>query len=150
MHDRVGMTNTNLIAAVALTFGVFACERSSDKASETHTTSATPSPAPAETAPPAPAAPALTDEPQGETTSFAPQVQRSDAGTDAGSRGRATGAPAGMTTGTQTGTTGNPNSGTTDDAVAPGHIMFPPEKGPGTGRPNSNGSHNLGSGAPRR
>jgi hypothetical protein len=127
--------------ALVLTLGVFACSRSSDRASETHITSGTP---PEDTL----AAPLAT---QGaDNTPMTPQDKP-----DGGARDAARPKTGGVTTGTQTGTTGNPNSGTTaapdDGTVAPGHIMFPPEKGPGTGAPNSNGSHNVGSGAaPKR
>ena len=69
---------------------------------------------------------------------------------DAGAAGAmTTGAATGVSTGTQTNGQTTHNGGTAapdNGAVGPGHIMFPPEKGPGTGEPNSAGSHNLGSG----
>ena len=139
------MNRMNAFAALALTLGAVACDRNTDKASETNTTSATPPQTDPATAPALPLEPSKNDD-KPLAAPIAPQ-ERPDAGTKDGGPH----APSGLTTGTQSGTTGNPNSGTTarpnTGGVAPGHIMFPPEKGPGTGEPNSAGSHNLGSGS---
>jgi hypothetical protein len=137
------MKRTNVVVVVALALGVFACDRKTDRASETNITSGPMQPG--ETM--ATTGASLADE-QSPAAPLGPEQATTDGGTKDGGRPRTS---AGVTTGTQSGATGNPNSGTTaspdDGTVAPGHIMFPPDKGPGTGAPNSNGSHNLGSGA---
>ena len=122
------MNRMNLFIAAALTVGAFACDRNSDnKASETNTTSATPTPTPF----------------QAITTT--PAFRANDAASAAA-------LTTGVSTGTQTNSgKGTPNSGNAalpeNGGVAPGHIMFPPDKAPGTGAPSSAGSHDLGSGA---
>lgn len=138
------MTNRlNILVAVALAASTFACDRNSDsKASETNTTSATVTPNAADQA----GAPVITEQTTpSEAVTTTPTFRAKDAGA---SGAMTTGAATGMSTGTQTNGATTPNGGTAapDNGVAPGHIMFPPDKGPGTGEPNSAGSHNMGSG----
>ena len=143
------MTNRlNLLVAVALAASAFACDRNTDnnKASETNTTSATVTPNAADQAG-APGAPVITEQ---TTPSEAVTTTPTFRAKDAGASGALTN---GVSTGTQTNGQSTPNGGTAvpdNGGVAPGHIMFPPEKGPGTGEPNSAGSHNLGSGGAAR
>ena len=145
------MTNRlNLLVAVALAASAFACDRNSDnnKASETNTTSANVTPKAADQA--GAPAPVITEQTTpSEAVTTTPTFRAKDAGA---SGAMTTGATTGVSTGTQTNGQSTPNGGTAppdNGGVAPGHIMFPPEKGPGTGEPNSAGSHNLGSGKSR-
>jgi hypothetical protein len=139
--EKPDMTRMYLVAAAALTtFSVLACSRSSEnnKANETNTTSAS---QPVEQ--PSTPAPSTLD------TSGAPAdvSPNADLAAKDGGHGNVNAkdgghlsAPSGMSTGTMR------NTGDTDQ-VAPGHITTPPGRARGTGQPNSNGSHDMGSGA---
>jgi hypothetical protein len=159
------MTRLNAFAAVAaaLTLGVFACDRNDNRASETNTTSAQPGPLPVEPATPSPL-PATTQS----------GLDEAKDGGHGGHVGTSTGSTLGANTGSGdsdfakdgghvTTTSGStfgakakdagaarstaaPAGADRDRQVAPGHITTPADRGPGTGAPNSNGSHNIGSG----
>jgi hypothetical protein len=154
--EKPDMTRTYLVTAAALTLGVLACNRNSDnKAGETNTTSAsqpveqpsTPSPSTLDTSgAPADLNPnADLEAKDGGHVTTAPGWN-ADYAKDGGhgnvnaKDGGHLNAPSGMSTGTMR------NTGDTDQ-VAPGHITTPPGRGRGTGQPNSNGSHDMGSGA---
>ena len=142
------MNRINFFVATALTVGAFACDRNRDThASETNTTSATTTPTPT-TADPAARSPVVITEQTtpSEALTTAPAFRAKDAGAS----GSLT---TGTSTGTQTNGASNPNGGTAtttpdDGNVAPGHIMFPPDKG--SSAPDRGGSRNMGTGAPKR
>ncbi|MEA2747740.1 MAG: hypothetical protein QOI41_1883 [Myxococcales bacterium] len=107
------MNRTNLFAVAALALGVFACERSADRASETKTTSASQPVDTSGTTAPAPAAPA--------DTSMNVTADAKDGGhesnTPSGKRNLDMNAKDGghrsMTTGRPTGTADGPNHANT-------------------------------------
>ena len=147
------MTRLNALAAAALALGLFACDRN-EKTSETNTTSAQPVPVPMDPVTPAPVPAAA--EGTLDQAKDGGHVNTS-AGTTAG--GEAYAKDGGhVTSDTALTTADGPGfAARTKDAgatrtpepsrtVAPGHITTPPDRGPGTGAPNSNGSHNIGSG----
>lgn len=152
-------------AAAALTLGVFACDRNDNRASETNTTSAQAVPVPADPVAPAPVS-ATADTETGLEAKDGGHLEGTSASTGGGSFAKDGGhvtsdTSSGTSTSTSTSSSPSPalgakakDAGATRNAatpaggdreVAPGHIMVPPERGPGTGQPNSNGSHNIGS-----
>jgi len=144
------MNRIHLFVATAVTVGGFACDRNRDNhASETHTTSATTTPTPTPADPAAPTPAVITEQTTpSEAVTTTPAFRTKEAGA---SRSLTTG----TSTGTQTNGASNANGGTATTTpdygnVAPGHIVFPPDKGSGTDAPNSAGSHDMGTGAPKR
>lgn len=145
------MTRLNALAAAALALGIFACDRN-EKTSETNTTSAQPVPVPMDPVTPAPVPAAA--EGTLDQAKDGGHATKTSAGTTAG--GDPYAKDGGHVT-SETTTDGPGFVARTKDAgatrtteptreVAPGHITTPPDRGPGTGAPNSNGSHNIGSG----
>jgi hypothetical protein len=140
-----------LIAVAVLTLGAVACDRS-DRAATTNTTSAeSPPPNDPSTLTPIPMDQGLDAKDASVTSapivpitparapSMGPSQQQQDI-SGVNNRGSMT-------------NSGTPMNGETTAPAStlntpPGHIMFPPEKGPGTGQPNSNGSHNIGETGP--
>ena len=147
------MTNKTLIATAAmavLTLGVVACDRS-DKSSTTNTTAAE-APNDPSTLTAVPQDQTLDKDagvitegtlPQRNAPSMGPSQQSSDM---SGVNNRGSVTNSGTPMNGKTGPAAAPDATT---EVAPGHIMFPPEKnGPATGQPNSNGSQNIGASGP--
>jgi hypothetical protein len=168
-ENRDMTMRTYLVAATALTLGVVACNRNADngnKASETNTTSASqpveqpaiPSPSSLDTSgAPADQNPSADlfakDGGQVEATPLDTNAAKNGGYAPGEKGGNARGAWAkdgghiNGPTGVSTGTMRNSGEG---DQVAPGHITTPAGRGRGTGQPNSNGSHDMGSGAGTR
>lgn len=159
---------TYLVAVTALTVGVVACNRNAqnDKATETNTTSAS---QPVEQRGiPSPSSLDTSGSPVDQTTNadtfakdggFAasPPLDTNAANTGAhaprenGENARGAWAKdGGHVSGASGVSTGTMRNGGDGDQVAPGHITTPPGRGRGTGQPNSNGSHDMGSGAGTR
>lgn len=142
------MTRLNALAAAALALGVFACDRN-EKTSETNTTSAQPVPGPVEPVTPAPnpvAAEGTLDEAKDGghvNTSAGTTAYAKDGGHVTSDTATTTSDGPGFVARRDAGAARTPEP---SRGVTPGHITTPADRGPGTGAPNSNGSHNIGSG----